>query len=66
MTVQTEIQAHEDAPLAPQEYWFQFSLDWDTLAREAFRAGQDQMAEFFGELADDAADVWAGLYGPLS
>lgn len=66
MTVQTEIQAHEDAPLAPQDYWFQFSLDWDALANEAYKAGQNDMAQFFGELSDDAADVWAGLLGPLS
>lgn len=49
----------------PYGYWLSFVTEWDRLAVEARNAGQDDMAEFFGELADDASDVWAGFFGPL-
>lgn len=49
----------------PYGYWLSFVTEWDRLAVEAHEAGQDDMGRFFEELADDAADVWAGFYGPL-
>lgn len=49
----------------PYTYWLSFATDWDSLSAEAHNAGQDEMADFFAELADDAADMWAGVYGPL-
>jgi len=49
----------------PYAYWLTFVNAWDNLSGQARYAGQDDMAEFFAELADDAADVWAGFYGPL-
>lgn len=52
--------------MSAKDYWLSFCMEWNTLSLEAINAGQVDMGEFFGELADDAGDVWAGLYGPLS
>ena len=49
----------------PYAYWLSFVSAWDSLSAQSRLAGQDEMADFFEELADDAADVWAGFYGPL-
>lgn len=54
-----------EARPTPYAYWLTFVSAWDNLSAQARYAGQDDMADFFGELADDAADVWAGFYGPL-
>lgn len=51
--------------VSPYAYWLTFVGAWDNLAEQARFAGQHEVADFFGELADDAADVWAGFYGPL-
>lgn len=51
--------------MSAKDYWLSFNNEWDRLEKAAYDAGQDGMAAFFGELADDAADVWAGLYGPI-
>lgn len=51
--------------MSAKDYWLSFNTEWDRLERAAYATGQDDMGEFFGELADDAADVWAGLYGPI-
>ncbi|MCA1839912.1 MAG: hypothetical protein LC723_06225 [Actinobacteria bacterium] len=57
----------ENTPkIAPKDYWLTFCMDWNTLANEAYDTGQTDMGLFFDELADDAGDVWAGLYGPLT
>lgn len=52
--------------MSPMNYWLSFAADWNNLSIEAYNAGQTDMADFLAELSDDAADVWAGLYGPLS
>lgn len=49
----------------PYPYWLSFVTEWDRLAQVAYEAGQDDMGLFFAELADDASDVWSGVYGPL-
>lgn len=49
-----------------QDYWLSFCHDWFTLAQEAYKAGQNEMGQFFDELSDDAGDVWAGTYGRIS
>ncbi len=54
------------AEMTAQNYWLSFCSEWNNLAIAAHEAGQDGMADFFAELSDDAADVWAGLYGPLN
>ncbi len=54
-----------EKPGTPHSYWLSFVTEWDRLAYEASNAGQYEMAEFFDELSDDAADVWSGFYGPL-
>ena len=51
--------------MQPKEYWLHFNHEWNILADEAYDAGQLDMGLFFAELADDAADVWAGLIGPI-
>ncbi len=51
--------------MSAKDYWLSFNLDWNNLSTEAYDAGQTEMANFLGELADDAADVWAGLFGPI-
>ena len=52
--------------MSAKDYWLSFCNEWFRLEQEAFDAGQIEMGNFFAELADDAGDVWAGLYGPLS
>lgn len=52
--------------ITPAGYWLSFNSEWERLHEAAWNAGQTEMSDFFAELADDAADVWAGLYGPLS
>jgi len=51
--------------MTAHQYWLSFNIEWNNLAVEANKAGQWEMAEFFAELADDAGDMWAGVYGPL-
>jgi hypothetical protein len=51
--------------MRPVDYWLSFNVEWERLSAEAHYTGQDDMSSFFAELADDAADVWAGFYGPL-
>lgn len=48
-----------------RDYWLSFNFHWIALANEAYATGQLDMGHFFDELADDAADVWAGYLGPL-
>jgi hypothetical protein len=52
--------------MSPADYWLSFCTEWDRLATEAAKQGQYEMADFFDELFNDAADVWAGLLGPIS
>lgn len=52
--------------MTPSNYWMSFVAEWDRLSHAAADTGQTEMADFFGELADDAGDVWSGLYGPLN
>lgn len=62
-SMMTESTTHGYA--TPYGYWMSFVTEWDRLAHLAYEAGQDDMGCFFAELADDAGDVWSGLYGPL-
>lgn len=48
-----------------KDYWLYFNFTWVELANQAYKAGQNDMGEFFDELADDAADVWAGFLGQI-
>ena len=49
--------------VSPEQYWLSFANEWDKLSRYATEAGTFvdgvHMGTFFGELADDAADMWA-------
>jgi hypothetical protein len=65
MATMTDSTSTAHGSTTPYGYWLSFVTEWDRLSTEARFAGQDEMADFFGELADDAADVWAGFYGPL-
>lgn len=51
--------------MTSQDYWLSFCHDWFVLAQEAYKAGQNDMGNFFDELSDTAGDVWGGVYGPL-
>lgn len=52
--------------MTAKDYWLSFNFNWVELANQAYDAGQMAMGSFFDEIADDAADVWAGLYGPIN
>jgi len=57
------------APLSLSEertaasYWLTFCAEWNNLAIETYNAGQDGMADFLGEMSDEAADFWTRLVG---
>ena len=59
MTTMTE------KPATPYSYWLSFVTEWDRLSDVYRDLGQTELADFLGELSDDAADVWSGFYGPL-
>lgn len=52
--------------MQPAEYWLTFVSEWDRLAVVAHDTGQTQMEQFFGELADDAGDMWAHFAAGLA
>lgn len=52
--------------MSPKDYWLSFNQTWIELGDIADLVHDEAMVAFFDELADDAADVWAGLLGPLS
>jgi hypothetical protein len=66
MTAQITTEARESTPeLRPTDYWLSFCHTWFVLAQEAYKAGQDDVGQFFDELSDDAGDVWSGMYGQI-